>query len=487
VITDEVTAGLRSRLLAGAGWKLLGQVTLQIVRVAVAVALARLLTPREYGLAGMAFAAAALAGPFASLALGSALVQRPRLDERDRSTVFWVNVGAGAALTAIGVVLAAPVASFFGEPAVRDLLVVLSAGYLLTGLAATQAALLTRALRFRALELIGIATTLAGAVAAVALAAAGAGAWALIAQGLVSAVLQLALLWAVSDWRPRARPSRARLRDLGGFGARMLATRVLFTLHRNVDNVLVGRFLGSGPLGAYALAYNLSLIPFGRIVDPARDLLYPALSRLQHEPERVAAAWLRVTRLLIVLLAPALLGLAVVADDFVAVLLGARWDDAAVPLALLAVTGALQSAIALNSVVLPALDRTRELLRFAVITFAVSLAGFAAGLPFGIDGVAAGYLAANLVVVPLYLRLVARLVSVETGRLLRALAGPAAVAAAVLLVAAVVHSTLAAAGTPAGVRLAVTAVIGGAAGFWAVARITPDVAQEVLDILRRRA
>jgi O-antigen/teichoic acid export membrane protein len=299
VAPDDSTAGLRSALVAGAGWKLLGQLTGQAARVAVVVALARLLTPQEYGLAGMAFAAAALASPFADLALGAALVQRPQIDERDRSTIFWANVGAGAALTIAGVAFAGPVADFFGEPEVRDLLAVLSAGYLLTGLAATQSALLSRALRFGALEAVGIATTLAGAGAAVALAAAGAGASALVAQGLVASALQVVLLWTLSDWRPRVRPSRDRLRELGGFGARLLATRALFTFHRNIDNVLVGRVLGSGPLGAYALAYNVSLIPFGRIVDPARDLLYPALSRLQHQPERVAAAWLRVTRLLV--------------------------------------------------------------------------------------------------------------------------------------------------------------------------------------------
>jgi PST family polysaccharide transporter len=378
------------------------------------------------------------------------------------------------------------VAGVFGEPDLEARLAAVSGGYLRIGLAGTQAALLTRALRFRALELVGIATSLGAAAAAVALAAAGAGPWALIAQGLVASALQVPLLWAVSGWRPRARPSLARLRDLGGFGARLLGTRVLFTLHRNIDNLLVGRVLGAAPLGAYALAYNLSLIPFGRIVDPARDLLYPALSRLQDDPARVAAAWLRVTRLLVVLLAPALLGLAVVASDFVAVVLGSRWRDAATPLALLALTGALQSTIALNSVVLPALDRTRELLRFAVLTFAISLAGFLAGLPFGIDGVAAGYLAANVVLVPLYLRLVGGLVGIRARQLAGAFTGPAAVAGVVLGVALAVMATSALVGLPAGARLALTAALGAAAGMWACVALTPDVAEELRGTLRRR-
>src|SRR5262249_15570128 len=81
-------------------------------------------------------------------------------------------------------------------------------------------------------------------------------------------VVSTALIWFVSPWRPQLRFSVASLRDLGGFSIRVFGQRLLYYLHRNVDNLLVGRFLGAAALGVYALAYNLMLVPFSPLRRP---------------------------------------------------------------------------------------------------------------------------------------------------------------------------------------------------------------------------
>src|SRR4051812_6206074 len=470
---------LRAQLAAGLGYKAAGQVALQALRVGVTVVLARLLTPGDVGLAAVAIAITALGAPFADLALGPALIQRAEITETESSTVFWANVAAGVALTAIGLLIAVVLALVAGSPQTGELLGVLSAAFLVQALGTTHGALLVRAMRFGALEAAALAGATAAAATAIALAAGGAGPWALVGGPLAGAALQVTALWLLSGWRPARVVDRAALRSFGGFGVRLLGVRSLFTLHRNADNLLVGGVLGTTALGVYGMAYNLAVLPFNRVVDPLRDVLFPALSRVKDDdPSRVAGAWLRATQVVTTLLAPAFAVLVVCGDDAVSVVLGDRWAAAAAPLRVLAAVGILQTAISFCSVVLPVLDRTAELLRFAVLPATLSIAGFAAGLPWGTTGVAVGYLAANVVLVPLYLRLTARVLDVGGRAVATALAGPAALTGMVGTAALAGRLAAGAGDAPPAAALAAGAGLGLLAWALGVRALTPVLLAE---------
>jgi O-antigen/teichoic acid export membrane protein len=453
-------------------------------RAVVVLALARLLTPHELGLAAMVLVFSPVAHLFTDLTLGSALVQRRELVEAHRSTAFWTSACAGVVLALIGMAVAGPVADFYGEPRAEALFRAVSVLSVVTALATTQSALLTREMRFRAIELVAIVVACVGGATAVAVAAAGGGPWALVAQQAVAAGLTTSLLWIASGWRPRLLYSLEALRSLAGFSVNLIGTRLLFYLQRNADNILVGRFLGAGSLGAYAIAYNLVLLPFERIVDPIRTVVFPVFVRLQDERDGIADAWLRVTRLVVAVVVPLLLGLAVVAPDAVPLVLGSQWEPAVPVIQILSAVGVLQALASLNSVVLPAIDRTRTLLRFAVVAAVLSLAGFAAGLPFGIEGVAAGYLAANLVVVPLYSWLTARAIGLEIWSLAQAVRGALEAALAMLLVVAGARLLLVEWDVDPPARLALVIALGIATFVPLLALRAPEVIGDARRILR---
>ena len=77
---------------------------------------------------------------------------------------------------------------------------------------------------------------------------------------------------------------------MAGFSGRLFGSRLLFYFNRNVDNVLVGRYLGSAALGVYSLAYNVMLLPFNQIASPIQDVLYPAFARCRRTPHASAGA-----------------------------------------------------------------------------------------------------------------------------------------------------------------------------------------------------
>ena len=129
---------MRGKVVRGLLWKGGSQFARQLLRIIVAVILARLLSPHDYGIAGMVIVFSALALIFSDLALGAALVQRDELTEEDRSTAFWTSLGAGVFFAVAGILLAGPIADLYGEPQVRWLFVALSFTFVLTSVGTTH-------------------------------------------------------------------------------------------------------------------------------------------------------------------------------------------------------------------------------------------------------------------------------------------------------------------------------------------------------------
>ena len=452
---------VRALLVRGLGWKAISQVMLQLSRVVVAIILARLLTPADYGIAAMVLVFSGLVYVFADLGLGAALIQRRELTEDDRSTAFWLSVGAGLLLTIIGIAVAGPLASFYGEPEVRPLFQALSLSFLVTALGTTQAALLTRSMSFRSLELRMMIATVIGAAAGIVVALRGGGAWAIITQQLAVAVASTIMLWVVSNWHPQARFTRASVGRIGGYGAHMFGSSLCFYLNRNIDNLLIGRFLGPAALGMYALAYNVMLTPLNRLSRPVQDVFFPALSWMQDDPRRMVAVWLRVTRLVAAVALPAMLGLIILAPEFVRIVLGEQWLPAVPIIQILAWAGLLQSLSALHGRILAALGKTRTLFRFSIFSLSIYLVAFGASVRFGIVAVAAAYAAAvTLVVQPVITTLTARALGISPLPLVRVLSGVIQASAVMAILVLLVRQLLLAQGLSDGAILAASVAVG---------------------------
>ena len=400
--SDDDTRGSLSGVVAtGLKWKVITMVVSEGTRFGVVLVLARLLTPRDYGVAAMAMVFAGLITLFTDVGLGAALVQRRTITEQDRSTVFWMSMAIAAVIVVFTVAVAGEVARFFGQPQVRSLVIVLSLSFPLAALSQTQTALLNRKLAYRSLEIRQIVGVLVGAATALIVAISGGGAWAIVANSLASTAAATALLWRFSSWRPSLTFSFESLRTMGGFGLKLTGTRLLNYANLNADNTLVGRFLGATSLGIYGISYNIMFTPLSRINLPIYGVVAPALARLQHDPERLKAAWLRSKRLTATLLNPAFFAILVVAPDLVRVVLPAKWLPAVPVIRLLCLAGLGHSLTALNATILQARGHAGTVLRISIFTSIVTLGAFASGLPWGILGVAGFFAAAKwLLVLP---------------------------------------------------------------------------------------
>ena len=225
----------------------------------------------------------------------------------------------------------------------------------------------------------------------------GFGVWSLAVHSVIGSIATVLFLWNLSNWRPDFTFSWGAVKDLLGFSTNLLGTQILNYWVRNIDNLLIGRFLGTSALGLYSRAYSIMLYPLVNVSRVISRVMFPALSIIRDEKDRVKNLYLRMTRVIAMITFPLMAGLFVTAEPLVLTLLGDRWTDIIPLLKIFTVLGALQSIGTLNGNLY--LSQGRADLQFRVSLFLKANVIFAIviGLRWGIIGVATCYAMASVI------------------------------------------------------------------------------------------
>lgn len=367
---------MRDLVTKGIGWTFVQQWGVQLLSLIGFAIIARLVAPDDVGLVALASVFVLFAQIFVDSGMSAALIQRPVLVRGHIDTAFWLSVVTGCALAAVGVILAPLLSAPFNEPRLTPILQVLSLSFVPYGLASVQNALLRREMDQRSLAIRSLVAVAGGAVVGVALAYRGFGAWALVAQQLTAAALSVVTLWRASPWRPGRQVSRTHFDELFSFGANVVGSNVLTFLSRRTDNLLVGIYLGATQLGVYSVAYRVLDAAQAMVGGIAIRLAFPAFSRLQHDRERLASAFLRVDRVTTALVLPSFLGLSMVAPELITVIFGDSWRDAGPVAAVLFLIGAVYSVAAFSSAAFNGAGYSAVTLRLQLIGTITNVVGF---------------------------------------------------------------------------------------------------------------
>ncbi len=370
-----------------------GGTALSLVATAI---LARFVAPADFGTVAMVTSILALARALEEIGFGEAMVQRERISEAQVSGLFWLNAASGAALTLAFLASAPLIGGFYGRPELVPIAFSLAPLFLLSALGGQHRAWMRRHFRFKALARAQLAGVAGGAVAGVGAALAGLGLWALVAQQLAGATTLLLASWFGSGFRP-SRPARTPgMRPLVAFGSQLALSQMLVALTRNVDSIMIGRFVGPAALGAYDRAFQLMSLPGTQLNQPLGAAIVPALSRLQDDPEGYRALYRRALGGAATIAFPVAVFLGVAAPAIIGVLLGPAWSESATLLRALAPTCLLVSLNVATGWVYQSLGRTGTQLAWTVFAAIVTIASMAVGIRHGALGVALALSASRL-------------------------------------------------------------------------------------------
>lgn len=414
---------LKKASVSGIKWSSVSQIGRLIMQLCTMIILARLLSPKDFGLMGMATIVTTFIGLFSNLGTAPAVVQIKEPSKAFLSSIFWINLAIGLLTTILLFLISPLVANVYYEPRITVILRVLSLSFVISSLSILQRAIQERNLAFNTLAKIEICSILIGSITGVGMALSGWGVWSLIFQSLVVSLITTILLWFSSQWRPSLVFQWSEINSVVSFSLNLTASGVLFYLIRNVDNFLIGTFLGAEALGFYTMAYRLMLYPIQNIAGVVQRVIFPIFSIKQDDNEWLSYTSCKVTNMIALIVFPVVIGLTVLCELFVMVVFGSRWSSI-IPLIIILLPAALVESIEpIVSVIYQSKGRTDLMFRFSIITGVFCLIAFLIGVRWGLIGVCIAY------VCTLPLSLVNfvisfRLIKLSTDRFLLALWNP---------------------------------------------------------------
>lgn len=389
---------LTRQAVRGTSWSAFSSIARQLLALACSAILARLLGPEAYGLMGMVTLIAVFLYNFRDIGTTTVIIQRPSIDQRLLSTVFWVNCALGLALCSVVLCIALPAAHFFKEPRLTRILAVSSLTFVIASIGLVPNAVLTRNMQFGKLGIVDMCSSIGGYLVAIPCAIAGFGVWSLVFANLTNAIVTTSLNWRLSGWTPSAVFDMPQLRSVRSFSLNLSGFGLVNYFSRNADNLVVGKFLGESPLGFYQMAYNLMLYPILNISLLISQVLRPAFAKIQADDERFRQAYVKSCMLIGLFTFPIIAGMGILADPLVRALLGPKWIPAIILFQILAPVGFVQSIHTTVGQIYVSKGRTDVMFKAGIATAMVLVPSFLIGVRRGTVGVASAYAIACLVI-----------------------------------------------------------------------------------------
>jgi O-antigen/teichoic acid export membrane protein len=353
------------------------------------VILARLLTPRDFGLFAVGMAVVALMDVFRDFGVGNYLVQEKQLNDQHVRAAFTVTLGLSV-LCALGLLLGtAAIAAFYDEPDLRRLMPLFAANFLLLPFAMPSISLLRRDMAFDAIAGINILAAVVQLAVVVGLAMLGHGfmslGWATLASVLARTAAACAIRPCFGAWRPSLR----EWRRLTGFGAYSTATAIINVLHDTLPQVIIGRALGLAAVGLFSRATALCQLPDRLVINALNPVVLPALSEQARRGVDLKPVYLLALTHMSALQWPILLWLALLAEPIVLLLLGNQWLEVAPLVRIMALAAFALFPAFMTYPTLVALGRIRDTLSMSLISLPPSMLLLLLAAPFGLRAVAA--------------------------------------------------------------------------------------------------
>ncbi len=392
---------LKEKAIRGGFAKVCAQAANFVLRMASVMILARLLTPRDFGLVGMVTALTGVLGLFRDFGLSSAAIQRASVTEEQISTLFWINMLVGTILGVLTLFMAPAVSAFYHEPRLLGVTAALGTGFLFNAAGVQHGALLQRQMRFTAVAAIDTLALVLSIAVGIGMALRGYGHWALVGMTLTAPLVSTVGAWIAAAWIPGITRNWDGIRSMMRFGGTITLNSLVVYIGYNLEKILLGRYWGADVVGIYGRAYQLTSIPTDNLNSSIGGVAFSALSRVQDDPQRLKSYFLKGYSLVLALTLPITLVCTLFANDAILVLLGQKWREAIPIFRLLAPTILIFAMINPFSWLLFSIGLVGRSLKIALVIAPLVITATIIGLPYGPKGVAFAYSTAmSLWVVP---------------------------------------------------------------------------------------
>jgi len=385
------TVGLKYKAVKGAGINVITHFINFLFHAAGVIILARLLTPKDFGLVAMVTAFSLLPMNFGINGLTEYIMQKKTIGTQEINSILWLHLFVAITLSVCFIIFGFFLVNFYTEPALSGIAAAMAICIILSAVSTTPRALLRRDMKFTSIAIGDLSAGILSIVFAIAAAIGGMSYWAIVVRQLSGYFVQVIVAWMLCPWRP-SRPRGIKQAVPGlKYALKVYAIFSIGYLTHNIDKVLLGRFHGSTVLGTYDRAYYLSSLPAGQLLAPLNSVGLATLSRLRDDKERFSVYYTKAVSMVSFLGVIASVVLMLSAKDLVPLLLGPGWTETG--LILMAFSPGI--AAVLVSGTTPwlhlSLGRPGRWLRWNLFSMSITVTAFIIAAPYGALAMAITY------------------------------------------------------------------------------------------------
>ena len=371
---------LKKDLFSGVFYTAVARYSGLIVSLVIAGVLARLIPPEDFGIVAVATVIISFFGIFSDLGVGAAVIQNKTLTDGDLSKIYSFTVWTGVLLAVLFFAASWPIAAYYEKSILKSLCQWLSVNLLFASVNIVPNALLHKAKRFRFLAVQNLVVQVGGGAVSIVAALCGAGLYALIVNPILSSVLLFVFSYRAYPQRLRPTFGLDAIRKIFSFSAYQFLFNAINYFSRNLDKLLIGKYMGMTPLGYYEKSYRLMMLPLQNIAYVVSPVMHPIFSEMQNDLRKLADSYRKVVRLLALIGLPLSVVLWFTAQELVLIIFGDQWQPSVPVFRILALSVGIQIVMSTSGSIFQAANATRMLFFCGLFSAALNTAAICTGI-----------------------------------------------------------------------------------------------------------
>lgn len=379
-----MSESLRKKTVKGVVWSSFERFSTAGVNFVIGLIIARLLSPKEYGIIAMLAIFMAISQSIIDSGFSNALVRKLDRSESDYSTSFYFNVVIGFLMYGVLYFSAPFIAQFYNTPELENVTKVVGITLVFGSFAIVQQAILTVRIDFKTQMKISLVSAILSGFIGIIMAFNNYGVWALVGQMVSVAFFRTVLLWVIVKWIPKSGFSKQSFNNLFGYGSKLLLAGILETIYRNLYTIIIGKFFQSSALGLYSRGEQIASYPSSNITGVIQRVTFPILSQIQNDQMQLKKAFTQIIRTTCFIVFPLMMFLIIVAKPLVLIILTEKWVGCVEIIQILSISFMWYPVHILNLNVLQIAGRSDLFLKIEFIKKIIGLVLLFATIPFGI-------------------------------------------------------------------------------------------------------
>ncbi|MDR2040196.1 MAG: lipopolysaccharide biosynthesis protein [Bacteroidales bacterium] len=370
----------KKQLISGVTYTAVSKYSGIFISLIVAAILSRLIVPEDFGIVAIAMVFITFFNTFSNLGIAPAIVQNKELEEKDLSEIFCFTIWIALILSVIFFFLSGLIASYYESPHLLSICRILSIQLFFATINIVPNSLFLKNKRFKFIATRNLIIQLIAGIIAIIAAFSGAGLYALLIAPVLTAVARFIIGIYVYPQKIEWTFGINAVRKIFAYSLYQFLFEMINYFSRNLDKLMIGKYLGMTPLGYYEKSYRLMMLPLQNITHVITPVLHPVLSDLQKNMSQISASYIKIVRFLAFIGFPLSVFLFFTAKEITLLIFGMQWTASVPVFQILALSVGIQMILSTSGSIFQAANDTKMLFVSGIISTLLTVTGLCVGL-----------------------------------------------------------------------------------------------------------